>query len=340
MWGTQRQGRQGDVDINEIAKLAGVSRATVSRYLNDGYVSKEKRELIARVINETGYVPSQQARTLRTGKTKLVGVIIPKINSHSVGRMVAGITKVLAQNGYQVLLANTDNDEKVEVDYLNLFAERNKVDGIILIATVFTHAHHRAIDSLNIPVVILGQRLDGHSCVYQDDYHAVYDLTRSILKTSRTPGYIGVYEKDVAAGRERHRAFLDACASMDVAVSPQAQESATFSVDSGYLCAEKILDAVPDVDALVCATDDIAFGAMTCLREYGKRIPEDVQVTGVGDSKLSKIMTPSLTTVHFYYLTSGVEAAKMLVDAMTDDDGVPREELRMGYEIYARTSSR
>ena len=133
------------MDINEIAKLAGVSRATVSRFLNDGYVSKEKRELIAHVINETGYVPSQQARTLRTGKTKLVGVIIPKINSHSVSRMVAGITKVLAQNGYQVLLANTDNNEKAEVDYLNLFAERNKVDGIILIATVFTNAHHTSV---------------------------------------------------------------------------------------------------------------------------------------------------------------------------------------------------
>lgn len=327
------------MDINEIARRAGVSRATVSRYLNDGYVSREKRELISRVINETGYVPSQQARTLRTGKTKLVGVIIPKINSHSVSRMVAGITKVLGQSGYQVLLANTDNDEKVEVDYLNLFAERNKVDGIILIATAFTHAHRRALDSLNIPVIILGQRLSGHSCVYQDDYHALYDLTRSVLKTSRTPGYIGVYEKDVAAGRERHRAFIDACASMGVSANPQAQQSATFTVDSGYLCAEKILDAVPGVDALVCATDDIAFGAMTCLREYGKSIPEDVQVTGVGDSTLSKIVTPSLTTIRFYYLTSGAEAAKMLVDAMTDGDGVPRE-LRMGYEIYARTSSR
>ena len=109
---------------------------------------------------------------------------------------------------------------------------------------------------------------------------------------------------------------------MDVAVG-KAQQSATFSVDSGYLSAEKILDAVPDVDAMICATDDIAFGAMTCLREITAGIPEDVQVTGVGDSKLSKIMTPSLTTVHFYYLTSGVEAAKMLVDAMTDSDGVP-----------------
>ena len=80
MWGTQRKGRQGDVDINEIAKLAGVSRATVSRYLNDGYVSKEKRELIARVINETGYVPSQQARTLRTGKPKTADVTVSSVD--------------------------------------------------------------------------------------------------------------------------------------------------------------------------------------------------------------------------------------------------------------------
>lgn len=328
------------MDINEIAKLAGVSRATVSRYLNDGYVSKEKRELISRIIEETGYVPSQQARTLRTGKTQLVGVIIPKINSHSVSRMVAGITKVLAQSGYQVLLANTDNDERLEVDYLNLFIERNKVDGIILIATVFTPAHHRALNALNVPVVILGQQFEGYSCVFQDDYQALYDITKLVGKKSKIAGYIGVYEKDLAAGRDRHRAFLDACSDLGVETPEQAQTTASFSVDAGYLNAEKIIDAVPEVDTIVCATDDIAFGALTCLREYGRRVPEEVQVTGVGDSKLSKIITPSLTTVHFFYLTSGTEAAKMLVDAMSDDSDHVARELRMGYEVYARSSTR
>ena len=85
------------MDINEIARLAGVSRATVSRYLNNGYVSQAKREEIARVIEETGYVPSRQAQQLRTGRTNLVGVIIPKINSQSVSRMVAGITETLTR---------------------------------------------------------------------------------------------------------------------------------------------------------------------------------------------------------------------------------------------------
>ena len=121
------------MDINDIARRAGVSRATVSRYLNDGYVSQEKRQLISSIIEETGYVPSQNAQQLRTGKTRLVGVIIPKINSQSVSRMVAGITDTLAQSNYHVVLANTNNDERLEVDYLNLFCGRHHVDGVILI---------------------------------------------------------------------------------------------------------------------------------------------------------------------------------------------------------------
>ena len=130
------------MNINEIASLAGVSRATVSRFLNNGYVSEEKRQRIKKVIDETGYRPSAQAQTLRTKKTNLVGVIIPKINSDSIGRMVAGISLVLSQAGYQLLLANTDNNEKEEIKYLKVLAEK-QVDGIILIGTVITGAHKK-----------------------------------------------------------------------------------------------------------------------------------------------------------------------------------------------------
>ena len=101
--------------INEIAEMAGVSRATVSRYLNHGYVSQEKRERIKEAIEKTGYQPSTQAQTLRTKKTKLVGVILPKISSDTVSRMVAGISDVLSKRGYQLLLANTNNDNDEEL---------------------------------------------------------------------------------------------------------------------------------------------------------------------------------------------------------------------------------
>lgn len=119
------------MNINEIAEQAGVSRAAVSRYLNNGYVSEEKKERIRKVIEETGYRPSTQAQMLRTKKTKMIGVVLPKINSSSISRMVAGISEVLSENGYQMLLANTDNNIEEELNYLEVFKE-NYVDGIRL----------------------------------------------------------------------------------------------------------------------------------------------------------------------------------------------------------------
>lgn len=197
------------MNINEIAKLAGVSRATVSRYLNNGYVSDEKKERIQEVIDRTGYKPSTQAQTLRTKKTRLIGVILPKINSDSISRMVAGISVVLKEAGYQLLLANTENREKEELEYLRLFSE-NHVDGIILIATIITREHKRALKALQVPVVLLGQRLDGYSCVYQDDCLAARDVSRLLLRGAGKIGCIGVTQQDEAVGAGRRKGFLEA----------------------------------------------------------------------------------------------------------------------------------
>ena len=146
------------ININEIAKLAGVSRATVSRYLNNGYVSEEKRNIIAKVIEDTGYIPSAQARILRTKKSKLIGVIIPKLDSQSISREILGINEALSKEGYQIILADTFNNEHKELEYLKVL-QNNQVDGIILIATVFTKQHKKLLQELSIPVVIVGQYL-------------------------------------------------------------------------------------------------------------------------------------------------------------------------------------
>ena len=326
------------MDINQIAQMAGVSRATVSRYFNDGYVSQEKRDRIRAVVKATGYSPSQHAKSLRTGKSNTVGVIIPKINSASVSRMVAGMTPVFAERGLQVLLANTDNDAAREVSYLRLFEERRQVDGVVLVATVFSDAHFAAMDDMSLPIVVLDQDLPGRSCVYQNDRGALRDITASALRTSTHPAYIGVIEEDESAGRDRHLGFLDACTAAGIEVPERAQMIADFTVDAGYTAAEQLLDVYPEVDTIVCATDSIAFGAMTCLREYGRRVPEDVQVTGVGDAELSQIVTPTLTTVHHHYKTSGAEAARMLCEQLAGD--AARREVRMSYEVVARNSTR
>ena len=140
--------------IKEIAKLAGVSSAAVSRYLNGGYVSDEKKEQIKKVIDETGYQPSAQARMLRTKKACLIGVVVPKINSESISRITAGIEKVLSERNYQMLLAGTDNTPAKEIEYMRLF-ENYPVDGIILVGTMITAEYRRFLKESKVPVVMM-----------------------------------------------------------------------------------------------------------------------------------------------------------------------------------------
>ena len=320
--------------INEIAKMAGVSRATVSRYLNDGYVSEEKKERIAGVIAETGYIPSSQAQMLRSKKTGLIGVIIPKISSDSIGRMVDGIGEELAKEGYQLLLASTNNNEREEVRYLQTF-RNNYVDGVILIGTIFRKEHRKALEEMEVPVVILGQQYEGYACVYQDDCHSARDVAELLTKSCRHIAYIGVTPKDKAVGAARKKGFQTALSSKGL--EPVAEKQIAFRMEEGYQAMKQIVETIPYIDGVFCATDMIAAGALQYLREAG--LERKVCVTGMGDSRIATILQPSLSTVHFHYKSSGREAARLLIEMLQKSEDV-RKEIKMGYQILERDSTR
>lgn len=325
--------------INEIAAMAGVSRATVSRYINHGYVSEEKKEAIRKVIEATGYQPSMTAQNLRSRVTKFIGVIIPRIDSDSISRMVAGIGDVLSAEGYQLLLANTNNNEKEELKFLSLFKE-NHVDGIILMGTIFTTEHKKALKSLSVPIVILSQRLPGYSCVYFDDYSASYALTDRLLAHGTNFAYLSADLKDQAVGMERRNGFLQAIKNRGLSVPGGCILEARFSMDSGYEQAKELFSRNPKIDTLICATDRIAVGAMKYIRELGKSIPEDVQIAGIGDSKLAQVTTPALSTVHLYYKTAGKEAARLLIDRIREGNSTASKELKLGFQLMMKGSTR
>lgn len=326
------------MNIDDIARLSGVSKAAVSRYLNNGYLSIEKRERIAQVIEETGYRPSTQARLMRAKKTKFIGVVIPKINSESVGRMVAGISGVLADAGFQLLLADTSNSPEREVAYLDSFRQ-NSVDGIIFIATIFTPATRAVLKSISIPLVVLGQQLDGYSCVYHDDAGAAHALTALMLAQGRKhPGFLGVTPKDVAAGQHRREGFLQALAEYGIPARNADMRIADFTMESGYEQARELLLSRPRLDCLFCATDSIASGAIRYLKEAGRTVPGDILLTGFGDSGISRVLTPTLTTAHVYYKTAGETAARLILDHLSHETAA-RQSIRLGYEIMNRESS-
>ena len=324
------------LNIDEIAKLSGVSRTTVSRYLNGGYVGQEKKEKIKQVIEKTGYRPSSYAQTLRTNRTRQVGVILPKISSDSISEMVEGISSVLTKAGYFMLLANTANDENAELSYLDLFS-RNKVDGIILIGTILTPAHKKAFEALSVPIVVAAQQAENTSCVYYDDYGAAKAVTELLLQKSKCPAYIGVREDDKAAGLERKRGFRAALSENGLIYRESYCTTASFNMQSGYERAEELFNHHKEIDALFCATDRIAAGAMLYLKQSGRRIPEDVKVAGVGDGKLCLLTTPTLTSAHLYYYECGSKSAEILLRHLSGDKIV--QQIRLGFTVEKRQST-
>lgn len=328
------------MNINEIAELAGVSRATVSRYLNHGYISQEKRERVKKVIEETGYTPSSYAQTLRTKKTRIAGVIIPKINSNTIGSIVSGLSRVFGENGYKVLLAVTENDEKKELNYLQIFQE-NEVDGIVLLGSILTKEHKKLIKQSKVPVVISGQRLQGCSCVYQDEESAAFDITNYVIKRKGTKwGYIGVDERDEAVGTLRKSGFLKALESAKLSRNKEAEFIGPFQLETGYSGAKEIFAKAPDTNALFCGTDNLAIGALQYLKEIGKEIPKEVQVIGFGFSEIGQLVSPKITTVQYFYERSGEIAAKALLEQMEEKGkkGEWKEE-KMPYQIISSEST-
>lgn len=238
------------VKMKDVAELAGVSSAAVSRYLNGGYISADKAERIKQAIELTGYVRSSQARALRTGSTKLIGVIVPKINSESVSRITAGIGQVLGRRGYQMLLANTDNAADRELEYLDLF-QNHPVDGIVLVATMITDEHRRAIESCRVPIVLIGQNVEGAACVYHDDYEAAFELGHALAgRVDGKIAYIGVTEEDRAAGYDRRRGFEAGLRAAGVALDPRLIRQGSFTLDSGYGAARELLSVAPDLSLI------------------------------------------------------------------------------------------
>ncbi len=326
------------MNISEFAKEAGVSVSAVSRYFNDGYLSADKREKIEAALERTGYMPSYSARTMRTKVTKLVGVILPKLSSESISRITEGISEVLGEEGFELLLVNTANDHTREISSLELFRQ-NRVDGVILLASIFTDLHRSLLSKMHVPAVIVGQKLKGFNCVCHNDLGAAYAMTKLMLdKGAVHPGFIGANPDDLAAGRDRRLGFEKAVADAGLTPSPRLMEVAQFNMESGYERAKRLFSGKVKPDCLFCATDNIAAGAMLYCREQGIRIPEDLMIGGIGDSKMGRLLYVPLSSVHLHYKTAGLEGARMLLAEMKNQSDVHRI-LQLEYDVVERDST-
>lgn len=325
--------------ISDIAKLAGVSSAAVSRYLNGGPLSEQKRAAIHAVVEQTGYRPDSAAQTLRTGRVNQVGVIVPSISSQSVGQVTAGIASELNAKGYMLLLGNTDLEEQREIEYLAAM-QRNHVAGMILMGGAYTPQLASALKSGRVPVVITGQRFPELPCVCNNDREATRELAQRMLTRGRRKlVYIGSSERDIAMGLERRLGVQDALSAAGMASEVPRVCCNKLTFEEGERCMAELLACCPELDGVICVTDVVALGALSALKAAGRRVGEQVSLAGVGDNWAGAVTDPGLTTVHFYQKQVGVEAARMLLQMLEHgSEQEPLRQITLGYQVVERGS--
>ena len=327
------------ITIKEVAERANVSRTTVSRVLNNsGYIGAETRERVLKVIKETGYVPSEQAKSLRTKKTKVIGVILPKISTETSSRLVAGIDEVLAENGYQIILFNSDLDADKEIEGIRLLKSRN-VDGIILSATNVREELVSEIEQLNIPFLSIGQTVPAVPSITYKDYEAAKEAACLLLENGhKRVAFIGVSETDRAVGYWRKKGYADALAEKGIQYDEKWIRTGTFDVDSGYKAMKEMFRSDgPKPTALLAVSDRIAIGAISFLKETGYSVPEDCAVIGMGNSEMSQYVTPPLTTIDFDTAEAGQMGAKALIEAIeTKNRSI--QKIQVNYRLIKRDS--
>ncbi|MEK4870261.1 LacI family DNA-binding transcriptional regulator [Niallia sp. FSL W8-1348] len=325
--------------INEIAERASVSRTTVSRVINNsGYVSEDAKRRVLKAIEETGYIPSEYAKSLRTKKTKVIGVILPKISTETSSRLVKGLDEVFAKEGYQILLTNTNLNPEKEIEYLRLLKSRH-VDGIILSATIINQPLVEEISQLNIPFVTVGQQISGISNVLFDDYQASKELVYLMIKKGYNQiAFIGVDEEDRSVGYLRKAGYLDAMKENNLPIEDSWVQKGIFDVDSGYHCMSRIMKLSKQMPVAVLAvTDRLAIGAMQYIKDAGLSIPDEMAVAGMGASELSRFISPALTTIDFSIEEVGSEAAGLLLEQINDGNTQGKNR-KIKYRLIERSS--
>lgn len=328
------------ITIMDIAKMANVSRTTVSRVINNnGYVSDEVRKRVLKIIEETGYVPSQQAKSLRTKKTKVIGVVLPKISTETSSKIVMGLDNVFSRFGYQILLTNTNLKMEKEIEFLRLLVQR-QVDGIVLVATNIQQELVNQIQNFSVPIVAIGQNIPGISAVIYNDYDAAAKITELFIEKGRNKiAYIGVPETDPAVGVLRKQGYVDTLKKYELPVKREWIQIGSFDIESGYEGMKRIIEKSSSEmpNGLFAITDRIAIGAMTYLKENRYRIPEDICIAGIGASELGKYVTPSLTTVDYENEIAGQEAAKLLMDQIRQKK-METKKIVLDYRLIMRDS--
>jgi len=325
--------------IDELAELSGVSRATVSRVLNNGSVSDATRRRVQAVVDRTNFRPNPAARSLASGRSGVVGVVM-HIDSHLLfgdpyfSQLLQGMSAALADGatGMMLWLGNRSKEETLD----RILAIR-LLDGVIVTAHNLDDPLVDGLLASRLPTVLIGHRSADRTASYVDvdHVHAADAMTTHLLETGRRRvGHI-TGMRGTVAGEDRLSGYRRAMHRARLSVDDLVVDG-DFNEASGAVGAVVLLDH--GADAIFCANDATAVGALRVIHERGLRVPEDVALAGFDDLEFAAHLDPPLTTVRQGVREQGAQAVSSLFQLVRDRDGAPSRVI-LPTELVIRQST-
>ncbi|MEO9896889.1 MAG: LacI family DNA-binding transcriptional regulator [Paracoccaceae bacterium] len=314
----------GRTTMRDVAKAAGVSPMTVSRALRgDTMVNQKTRDLVQNTAARLGYVYDTTAQAFRSQKSGFVAVTLPSINNANFADTFRGLSETFGDLGLQLLLGSTNYDVEAEEHLVRHLLQR-RPEAVILTGGYHTDATQQLLRAANVPIFEIWDLPDnplGHVVGFSNA-DAMKPLVQHLAKTGRRKlAFVGVSEGTDHRGAERRRGVVDTAQSLglpDVQFVDAGQ--APVSMTQGADAVRALGSSLNDLDALVCVSDPVAYGALSACQRMGIRVPNDLAITGFGAFEIASVCVPSITTVRVNAHAVGVRVGELALRVFDGQD--------------------
>ncbi|MES2893254.1 MAG: LacI family DNA-binding transcriptional regulator [Bacteroidota bacterium] len=333
------------VTLMDIARELNITAATVSRALsNHPAISEATKKTVRQTADKLHYQPNKIASSLRSGKSNIIGVIIPSAEISFFGSVIHGIESVASTNHYNVLIYQTSELYEYEKRGVQTFLQ-SQVDGVLasISKDTINLDHYREIKKRGVPLVLFDRVVDtlGVSSVVVDDYAGAFAATSHLVKQGcKRIAHIGG-QQHVNIFNQRLKGYIDALNVHGIQVDDDLIVYGKISIDSGRECMKKLL-ALPRIpDAVFAVEDFTALGAMQSIKEANRKIPDEIALIGFANEPFGEYITPTLSTVSQQTVRMGQEAANLFFNVMNKRDGADQQPTRLVLEpeLICRQSS-
>jgi len=332
-----------EVTIYDVAKVLNISPSTVSRGLkNHPHIKNETKKNIIAKAKEMGYQQNKFASNLRQKHTNTIGVVVPKLDSYFMATVISGIEKITAQNGYSLIISQSQESWKKEISCIStLFNSR--VDGLLVSLAFDTKnlEHFKILLNKDIPVVFFDRVTDCNGCisVIIDNYKAGYEATSHLIEQGckRIVHIGGNLLRNVYS--ERFRGYKQALADNKIGFEQDLVIICDMSGRASTDASKKILKMLPRPDGIFTSNDATAVAAMVELERAGVMIPDEIAVVGFNNEPISRVIKPNLTTVDYPAKQIGEIAATSLINKLKNSESANFRTIILKHDLICRQSS-